>query len=186
MSLRDWFRSVRGRGADRRLRRWKESWVSAVEAPDNGRIQGLRESLEAFELPEEEIEVEREMLEGLDRLAGLIHVAAESGLPVVETGHRVVGPDRCHFSAPASMPDEPNQPAGRLLLTSGRAIFVGGSAARTLAWHAIGEALHADRDLVLIRVDRSQLYRFRSNSFGDALCATFLARRLMAVRRGVL
>ena len=92
-----------------------------------------------------------------------------AGLPAVETGHRVVGSDRCHFTAPASMPDEASQPSGRLLLTSGRAIFVGGANGATAPWHSVGEALHLDRDLVLIRSDRDKLYRFRCNTFSDAL-----------------
>jgi hypothetical protein len=81
------------------------------------------------------------------------------------------------------MPDETSQPCGRLLLTSGRAIFVGGANGATVPWHSVVEAMQLDRDVVLIRGDREKLYRFRCNSFNDALRAAFLARELMAATR---
>jgi hypothetical protein len=102
---------------------------------------------------------------------------------VVETGHRVVGRDRCHFTAAVSMPDEAAQPSGRLLLTSTRAIFVGGPHAVSAPWHMVVEARHADRDLLLVRTTRDRIYRFRCNSFGDTLRAALIARELIARRR---
>src|SRR5438552_2473542 len=59
-------------------------------------------------------------------------------VPVIATGHRVVGSDVCHFSAPASMPDDPGQPGGRVILTGRRAVFVGGGHSSSLAWHRVG------------------------------------------------
>jgi hypothetical protein len=81
------------------------------------------------------------------------------------------------------MPDDAAQPSGRLILTSGRAIFVGGARGVTVAWHSVAEPMQADRDLILVRADRETVYRFRCNSFGDALAAAFVARQL-AGRRG--
>jgi hypothetical protein len=130
-------------------------------------------------LPEDDVEIEREMLVALDDATTLAAEIRASGLPIVETGHRVVAHDRCHFSASATMPDEPGQPSGRLLLTSGRAIFVGGANAVSVAWHMIGEAQHTDRALVLVRTTRDRLYRFQCNSYGDALRATLIARELL-------
>jgi len=89
----------------------------------------------------------------------------------------------CHYSAPASMPDEPGQPAGRLLFTSTRAIFVGGPDGLAAAWHSISEAGHIERDLVLTRNGRDRIYRFRCNAYGDALRAAFIAGELLARRR---
>jgi hypothetical protein len=51
-------------------------------------------------------------------------------------------------------------------------------------WHAIVETALDARDLVLVKHDRDTLYRFRCNSFADALCGEFLARQLAAHRRG--
>jgi hypothetical protein len=145
-------------------------------------VPRLRSELDALGLPEEEIEIEREMLDGLEHLVALTAAVDSAGLPTLQTGHRVVGTDLCHFTAPASMPDEPSQPGGRLLLTGARLIFVGGPGA-TAAWHALAEVVLADRDLVLVRADRSRMYRFRCNSYSDAMCGAFLARRLIAARR---
>jgi hypothetical protein len=197
MSLADWFTwggqlrglqiwrrfQRRGPGEDERVTRWKQAWTAAVAAPDPQQVLRLRADLDALDLSADDLEIEREMLDALQQLASLAATVGSDGLPVVQTGHRVVGSERCHFSAPASMPDEPGQPGGRLLLTSGRAIFVGGSSARTMAWHMVAEAIQAERDLLLVRVDRAHLYRFRLNSFADALSATFLAKRLLGRRR---
>lgn len=129
--------------------------------------------------------MEREMLGALERLVALRAALAEGDLPVVETGHRVVGTDVCHFSAPASMPDDPSQPAGRFILTSGRAIFVGGPRTLTIPWHGVGDVIDQDRDLVLVRHDRETHHRIRCNVFDDALSAAFLARTLAARHKRV-
>ena len=83
----------------------------------------------------DDVEIEEEMLDGLERLVALTGELQASRLPSVETTHRVVGTDVCHYSAPASMPEDPAQPSGRLLLTGTRAVFIGGAklTARALA-----------------------------------------------------
>ena len=91
-------------------------------------MASLSADLDDLALPEEEIEIEREMLDGLDQAWRLPAALAADGLPVVETGHRVVGTETCHFSAPSSMPDDVAQPSGRLIFTGARAIFAGGGA----------------------------------------------------------
>jgi hypothetical protein len=161
---------------------WRRRWQLACGAPTRTQAEALATALDALGLPEEEIEIEREMLAGLEQLLAL-HDTVAAGLPIVQTGHRVVGADVCHFTAPASMPDEPSQPSGRLILTSDRAIFAGGAKATTMPWHAIGEVLHQERDLVLVRHGRETFHRFRCNVFADALSATYLAQRLAASHR---
>jgi hypothetical protein len=183
MDLLGWFRGRRGSGEDRRLAEWRKAWSTAAAAGDTARHVPLRAELDAMGLSEDDVEIEREMVDALQDLAELTAAVQAAGLPAVETGHRVVGSDRCHFTAPASMPDEVSQPSGRLLLTSGRAIFVGGVQGATVPWHSVGEALHVDRDLILIRSDRDKLYRFRCNTFSDALRTAFLSRELMRTRR---
>ena len=181
MGLWDWF----GRGAPRedpRIREWKRDWAAAVMVLDPASAQELKDRLNGFGLAEDDIEIEREMLDALEDAAALSSEIGRSGLPVIETGHRVVGHERCHFSAVASMPDEAGQPPGRLLLTSGRAIFAGGSGAVSPAWHTIGEARHVDRDLLLVRTTKDRVYRFRCNSFGDAVRAWLIARHLAGLK----
>jgi hypothetical protein len=182
MDLLAWFRGGRASGEDPRLVDWRKAWRAAVDAGDTDQLGALRGRLDAMELTPDDLEIEQEMLDALEDLGALASSVRAAGLPAVETGHRVVGSDRCHFTAPVSMPDEQSQPSGRLLLTSARAIFVGGPGA-TVPWHAVGQVLHADRDVILIRSDRGKLYRFQCNTFSDALRAAFLARELIAARR---
>ncbi len=151
--------------------------------PDDQRAGALAAELDAWGQQEEDIEIEREMLDGLRELIELTKAVGRSGLPVFQTGHRVVAGEACHFTAPASMPDLAGQPSGRLLLTGRRAIFVGGAGGVAVPWHAIGNASHVERDLVLVRADREEIHRFRCNSFSDAFRGAFMARELVAARR---
>jgi hypothetical protein len=183
MELMRWFK--RGGMATRRAQDWRAACLEAAGAPDERRLERLRAELEAWGSADDEIEIERELLEGLRDLVDLTKVVADLGLPTLETGHRVVGRDVCHFSVSCSMPDEPGEPSGRLLLTAARAIFVGGSRGTTVPWHAVRQALHAERDLVLIRADREDLHRFRCNSYSDAFRGRLIAQHLVASRNRV-
>ena len=171
-------RFLRSRDAGRDVREWQEAWTKAVANPDRGDVTALRERLDRLSAPDGDLEIEREMLEALEHAVEFATTVAEHGLPAIATGHRVVGRDVCHFTAPVSMPDDPAQPSGRLLLTNTRAIFVGGARGITVAWHAIARSTQSHRDLLLVRTDGTALYRFRCNSFDDAIRAAFIARRL--------
>ncbi|MFL6280801.1 MAG: hypothetical protein ACJ731_11865 [Vicinamibacterales bacterium] len=184
MGLRQWLNRRTGNDIDRRLRRWRDNWTQAAASSDHPDVMGLADELESFALPEDEIEIEREMLQALIEREELAARIDQSGLPRVETGHRVVRGEPCHYSEPASMPDEPAQPGGRLLLTAARAIFIGGGKPQTAAWHTITAALHSERDVVLVKHDREHSYRFRCNTYGDALRAAFIARELLHRRHG--
>jgi hypothetical protein len=156
-------------------------WAEAVEAPDRSRAEELRGSLQAIAAEEADtdaLDMEREMLEALDALVELSDVVSTQGPATIPTGHRAVGADSCFFSAPASLPDDPAQPSGTLLLTSTRLIFVGGAKSVTVPWHSVSECVRQDRDLLIARADRQDVQRLRCNAFADALCATFLARHL--------
>jgi hypothetical protein len=183
-----WFGWLKGRksvGGDPRLRAWRAAWQEACGEPRAERLEALTARLNALGLPEEDIEIEREMLAGLDRLVSLHASVASGALPVIQTGHRVVGADACHFSAPCSMPDEASEPSGRLIFTSARAIFAGGATSIAVPWHAVAKVLQQHRDVMLIRRDREMLYRFRCNAFADALAAALLARTLSSRRPSV-
>jgi len=172
----DWWR--RNGAGDSWTRQWKRDWEAALDRPDAAAAAALRTRLEAAGLDDERFEIEREMLEGLEAVVELGTAVAEHGPETIVTGHRAVGTDRCYFSAPVSVPDDSAQPSGTLLLTNVRAIFVGGSRAVTIPWHAVGRSFPQNRDLVLVRSDREDLHRFRCNSFGDAMRAAVLARHL--------
>jgi hypothetical protein len=180
-----WFKKNGSSAGSRELTEWRKTWSAAASGPaDSSAVTDLRARLDAMALSADDKEIELEMLDALEELLQLRADVDRSGLPVVETGHRLVGTDSCHFSAPVSMPDDDAQPSGRLLLTATKAIFVGGARTATVPWHAIGEAVHHERDLLLIRKDREQLYRFRCNTFADALRSAFLSQRLAATRQG--
>jgi hypothetical protein len=183
-----WFGWLKGRksvGGDPRLSAWRAGWQEACGEPTGARLEALTAQLNALALPEEEIEIEREMLAGLEQLVSLHSAVASGTLPVIPTGHRVVGTDACHFSAPCSMPDEASEPSGRLIFTNARAIFAGGAASIAIPWHAVAKVLQQHRDVMLIRRDRETLYRFRCNAFADALSAALLARTLSSRRPSV-
>ena len=171
------------RQAERTITNWREAWVRAVADPSGEAASDLRTRLDQVSAPDGDLEVEREMLEALEHMVDFVAEVARHGLPALPTGHRVVGSDVCHFSAPVSMPDDPAQPSGRLLLTNTRCIFVGGARGMSVPWHAITRPRQAHRDLMLIRSDNTALYRFRCNSFEDAICAAFIAGQLAGVPR---
>lgn len=183
MGWRDWLR--RGSAEDSWITQWRTEWAAAVEAPEATTAAALRARIDAASAAappaagaDDRFEMEREMLDGLDAVVELNAGLASGGPEAILTGHRAVGTDRCYFSAPVSLPDDPAQPSGTLLLTNVRAIFVGGARAVTIPWHAIGRVFPQNRDLILIRSDREDLQRFRCNTFADAMRAAGLARHL--------
>lgn len=176
MDLLGWFRR---KSSDNGTRAWHDAWAAAVAALDAAAVPHLEAALRRQPPLAEDIEVEEEMLDALRQLLDLERELGAARLPIVETTHRVVGSDRCHFSAPVSVPDDPAQPTGRLLLTSTRAAFAGGSRTPSLAWHGVREVVQARRDLLFVLKRGDEGYRFRCNSFGEALCGAAIARYLM-------
>lgn len=161
---------------------WRRSWAEALESPDHGSAAGLREQLDALAAPGVDIEIELEMLDALEQLRDAQRAVVSGPLPVVDTHHRVIGGDTCHFSAPASLPSDEHQAHGRLLLTSVRAVFVGGGRTAATAWHMVHEILRVERDVLFLRPDRSPAAHFRFNTYGDAVLCAFLAGRLRRAR----
>lgn len=177
MRLFGWL--TRRRAPRRTARRhWKADWATAVAARDPHAIATLGARLTSEFSPEEDIELEQEMLEALQALISLVTDLQQGSIPVVDTTHRVVAHEVCHFSAPASMPDTAGSPSGRLLLTRSRAVFVGGSVTKC-PLHAISRVVEQQRDLLMARSDVDAVYRFRFNTYTDALTAGALMRHLM-------
>jgi hypothetical protein len=169
--------------ADDPLRDWRRDCEAAIARPDRAAHARLGAQLAARRGAADDIEVEQEMLDALEALVTLVDQLAASGLPVVDTSHRVIRGETCHFTAPASMPEHPAQPSGRLLFTPTRAVFIGGPKGVAIPWHAASEILRRERDVVVVRADQQALLRFRCNSYADALVAEFIARRLASARR---
>jgi len=158
---------------DRSLAWWRDADRVAAE-PSAERIAALRTSMASPDTAPDEADRQAELVEGLDRL---LELAAAARLPEVVTQHRVIAGDRCHFIAPASLVG-PTAVAGKLLLTSSRAIFVGATVT-AWPWHRVRGVVRQDRDLVLTILG-SDLLVVRCNTYGDALEAGFLAGRLAA------
>jgi hypothetical protein len=148
---------------------WRDAEATALR-PTAQAIQDLRQDPADADL--DEAERRAEMLEALDRL---LELAALVELPVLDTQHRVIGTDRCHFIAPCSAPDH-GDAAGKLLLTSHRIVFAGG-ASIAWPWHRVRRVVRHERDVIFEGGDSLAL-RLRCNSYGDALAAVVLSEKL--------
>ena len=160
------------------VRGWHHRWAAAVSAPDASAVAELEAALRSQPPIARDLELEEEMLDALRQLVELSRELDAARLPIVETTHRVVGNDVCHYNAPVSVPDDPAQPTGRLLLTSRRAAFAGGGRVPSLAWHAVREVVQNGRDVLLVATGET-IVRFRCNSFPDAVRGAAIARYLV-------
>jgi hypothetical protein len=160
---------------------WWQQAEAASSEPTPAVIAALRASMASGDDATDEWDRQTEFLEGLEHLAG---VRAHPALPDVPTQHRVIGADRCHFIAPASLVG-PGAVSGKLFLTSERAIFVGASVV-SWPWHRVRAAVRADRDLMLTILGNGEPFGLRCNTYAEALEAHDLASRLaqVAARRG--
>jgi hypothetical protein len=173
----------------RRLRRddggrqWQRAWNDAVDDLDAAAPARLEAALAGRRSAGDDLEIEDEMLRALRDLLALEGQLARAVLPSIETSHRVAAGECCHFSAPVSMPDDPAQPTGRLLLTAERAAFAGATRTPALPWQAARHVIRTDRDVILVRAGAEAGVRYRCNSFSDALCGAAIARHLMHAAR---
>ena len=120
----------------------------------------------------DEAERQEEMIDGLERVLAL---AAEASLPVVSTQHRVIGTDVCHLVTPATLSADLPVP-GKIFLTSTRLVFAGGRV-QSWPWHRLRDVSRIGRDVVAI-LGGDDGVRLQCNSYGDAMVARHVARRL--------
>jgi len=156
---------------------WSDWWQDAnraAERPTAAALDALRGALQAAG-PDDDVEAQEEMLDGLRQLVGL---AALEDLPVLETQHRVVGSDVCHFTTPVTLP-EPAGGSGKLFLTSRRLVLVAGGVT-SRPWHALRRVSRIGRQLT-VESGGSRL-EVQCNTFGEALVACYLATWLSAGR----
>jgi hypothetical protein len=159
-------------------RKWKADWATAVASRDVHAPAALRARLGSEFSSDDDVELEQEMLHGLDGLISLVTNLQQGSLPIVATTHRVVAHEVCHFSAPASLVDVAGSPSGRLLLTRSRAVFVGAGTVTKIPLHAVARVVEHERDVLVGRSDPDGVYRFRFNTYVDALSAAALVRHL--------
>lgn len=171
---------------DEPLTRWRAAWTHAVADADPADVERLTAQLREAGASATDVEVEEEMLDALVQLRRVQQLCARNELPLLETQHRVIGTEACHFAAPAALPSDTAEASGRLLMTGTRTIFVGGGRTAATAWHAVHDIVRLERDLLLLRPDQSPAAHFRFNTFADAVVAAFLARHFRDARRARL
>jgi hypothetical protein len=175
------------REVQKRAKGFREEVRRALENGGAGAPGHSRDALEALlrkpaelGVPEEEVELEVEAIQGaLDALSLRESIAQARGeLPVVEHQHKALGDDRCHFLASVFLAsDASSDRTGRLFLTNRRLLFLA-TPMLSLTWGGIASVDAEARDLVIASTARGVVYRFRCNSFSDARCAVVIARAL--------
>jgi hypothetical protein len=154
---------------------WAHWWQQADQAarnPSAETIERLQQALAAAPAGED-VESQEEMVDGLRNLLAL---SAGDDLPVLESQHRVIGDDICHFIAPVTLPG-PDLAPGKVFLTSRRFVLVAGRV-RSRPWPAVGRLSRSGRRLTIGSGDSA--VEIQCNSFGDALAAHHVASRLSA------
>ena len=149
---------------------WRDANASLLR-PTRAAVEDLQPRM-ALSTNVDERERQEEMLAALERLC---EAADADVLPVLDTQHRVIGTDICHFMAPVSAPDH-GDAIGKLFLTSARVIFAGG-ASIAWPWHRVRHAARHDRDVIFEAGDALTL-RLRCNNYSDAAVAAALSQRL--------
>jgi hypothetical protein len=182
--MRLFWRRANERAEQHETQAWTTAWHQAVRARDETALQMLEVQTAQRRDAGRDVELEEEMIDGARRAIALARDIAAAGLPTLLTSHRVVGTDACHFSAPASLADDPAQPSGRLLLTASRGIFIGGPKLIQIPWHSVKDAQDRERDILLIR-GADEGIRFRCNTYGDALAGVLVAEHLVQRARRI-
>lgn len=176
-----WLARLTGRTDDPRrvaLAEWRRRAVAAAEQGTADDVAALLAELESAGWDHDEVDLDVERLEGRRVQLALTAAIDRDGLPVVETQHRVVGHDVCHFRAPAFLANDGHDATGTLLLTNRRLVFLAADPV-ALRWSEVRKASALDRDLVVVPVARGLVYRIRLNTFADAARAFAIARRLL-------
>lgn len=167
-----WFNFFRRRdSAQPDVSAWWHTANALTAAPTIDAVAALKATtVTAAEAPDL-AEAQDEMLEGLGALLHLV----KSPLPVLETQHRVIGADTCHYMAPASLVDQVDS-GGKVFVTSARIVFAAGTVV-SWPWHQIARVQREERDLRIELKGRPGV-RLRLNTYEGALVIAALAGRL--------
>lgn len=154
---------------------WREANALAL-APTAEGVAALKASALPMTEAPDLADAQQEMLEGLD---ALMQLSAAASLPIVETQHRVIGADRCHYLAPASLVDQVDA-GGKLFVTSARLIFAAGGV-QAWAWHQVARLTRRERDIIVELRGRAPV-QLRLNTYEGALVVCALAETLRSNR----
>jgi hypothetical protein len=185
MSVRDfvsrwWPGGQAARAQQAKIEQFRDVVRTAGEGADRTGLQGLGVTREALGLTEDDVAIELELAEAYLEVLDLEASVSAEGLAVVETTHRVVGPDTCYFIAPAFSADRPDEP-GKVFLTNRRIVFAAGRVI-TVGWGSVSAVRESQRDLVIAANGGQLVHQFRFNSFVDTKRCAFIAQRLKAHR----
>lgn len=165
------------RELERRLAQLRAEIEAARHAGGRAALERLRARPAQLGLSDDDADLEMELLDGLVEVERLKEQeAAGAPLPQVETSHRAVAGETCHFAAPASRPDVAGDGGGKLFLTSRRLVYIGTTPA-AVSWAHVAAVHAASRDFV-VRARPDRLLAFRCNSYADALAAAWIATHL--------
>jgi len=169
------------REAQRRARELRtemhQAIAPALQSGDRAGLEALLRKPAELGVPEEEVELELEALQGaLDALA-LRETVLRAGLPVVAHQHKALGYDLCHFVASAFLASDGSDRTGRLFMTDRRLLFLA-TPMLSLSWSSVMAVEVQERDLIIDSNHGGARHRFRCNSFADARCGEVIARAI--------
>ncbi|HEY8550178.1 MAG TPA: hypothetical protein VIL35_09505 [Vicinamibacterales bacterium] len=162
------WRRLRGGGTeeDETVVRFRVAVASALEGDlDRERLEALRREAASLGVPEEEVELELEMVEGGLAELDFREEIARTGLPVVAHQHKALGADRCHLIASATLLAGEHGRPGRLFVTEHRLVFLA-SPMLAVPWNGVHRVEQSGRD-VIVAATRGATFRFRFGSFAD-------------------
>jgi hypothetical protein len=184
-----WFKSLtqrwRGAPADpaaqarqARVQRFRAEVRQALTAGDRASLEAVARLPAELDLPDDEVELEQEMVQGALDALDLKDRIGRDGLPDLAHQHKALGDDRCHFLASVFLADDDGHRTGRLFFTNRRLLFLA-APILTVPWSRVAVLTDDARDLVVQTVGRGEVYRFRCNSFADARCGMVIAQALL-------
>lgn len=179
-TLRAWWRALSGDRVplDPRLVEFRSAVAAATTgAIDRSVLDTLAGRPAELGLPEEDVELELEMLQGARDLLALEDDVRTQGLPAIAHQHKAIGTERCHFVASASLVGADGDRPGRLFLTERRLVFLA-TPLVAVTWGGVTRVVDEGRDLIVAAPVRPGGLRFRCNSISEARCGRWLSDRL--------
>lgn len=167
------------RDLERRVAAFRAEVLASRSSTDADALARIKLRPAALGLTEDDVALELEMLDGLLDVLQL-RGAIQQGrpLPLVDTSHRALAGEACHFMAPAFRADQPNDPGGKLFFTSRRLLYLGAPSV-SCGWAHVADVRDAGRDLI-VRIRPETLRTFRCNSYVDTLRGAYIASQLLA------
>ncbi len=162
----------------RRMTQFRQELQAAGTRGDRQELESLLKRPGELGLMDTEVASEIELIQAtLDLFDLEQQVEQTKQFPLIPGHEKIVGPDVCHFSAPAFVDKRGPDETGQLFLTNDRVVFLG-STLTAFSWRKVAVVRREGLDLVIQRNDRQTPLRFRMNSLSEALRGHYLAANL--------